>query len=109
MSVVVSVVGSKTTVKNGCTSRNDGVVKQTCATAAPMAHAAFAPTVQSVVGAPPQVPRPRQVIVSPLSTQPTTMIDRVLLKAVNKFEKKDTKMFTLRSILIVHVFLHVMS
>ena len=55
MSVVVSVVVSKTAVKNGCTSCNDGVVKQTCATAAPMAHAALAPTVQSVVGAQPQI------------------------------------------------------
>ena len=92
MSVVVSVVGNKTTVKNGCTSRTDGVIERTYTTAAPPASA------PRVLGA----QLPLQVIVSPLPSitsqllpmsskgipQPKTMIDKVLVKAVNKFEKR---------------------
>ena len=99
MSVVVSVVGNKSQTIN-CTSRTDGVVERTCTTAVPPA------TAPRVTGA----HLPRQVIVSPLSSVtsqllpmsskgtpiPKTMIDKVLLKAVNKLDKKETKMFTLR-------------
>lgn len=101
MSVVVSVVGNKSQTIN-CTSRTDGVVERTCTTAVPPA------TAPRVTGA----HLPRQIIVSPLSSVtsqllpmsskgtpiPKTMIDKVLLKAVNKLDKKETKMFTLRGI-----------
>ena len=46
-------------------------------------------------------PMPRQVLVTPLTVPARTrpnLIDKVLLKAVSKTEKKEAKVFTMRSI-----------